>query len=157
MRPQLVVATSSTVYELTDGQRLYSAAYLRAWSDAWVDTLRALGRAADHVVLLGDVPQWSKDPIRCVATHPDDVRSCSTPRHEAFRADMTRANRRAARKAGVTYVDPSRLVCPDPVCEMVQGRYLVAYDDSHLTPPYARSLGDGLEALLPPQDIAGAP
>ena len=67
-----------------------------------------------------------------------------------MRSDVARALRRAASDADATFVDSSVAdLCPDDPCPVVDGRYLVAYDISHLTPVYARLLSERLEAMLP--------
>ncbi len=149
LRPDLAILTSTADYKLDGIKRLYSRKYLNAWQGAWADTLRTVGRAADEVVLLNDVPKWSQDSVACLTKHADDVRVCATDRDVAVRADMTRTLRKAADEAGATFVDPSVLVCPGDSCPVVDGRYLVTYDTSHLTPVYARLLSERLEELLP--------
>jgi hypothetical protein len=74
-----------------------------------------------------------------------------------MRADVARALRRSARDADATFIDTSVLICPNDPCPVVDGRYLVAYDISHLTPVYARHLSGRLEAMLPVPDEAASP
>jgi hypothetical protein len=149
LKPDLAVLTSTADYRLDGIKGRYSRQYLKAWGGAWQDTLRTVGKAADQVVLLNDVPKWAEDPVTCLTEHADDVRTCATARDEAVRPDMTKTLRRAADATGATFVDPSVLVCPDDPCLVVDGRNLVAYDTGHLTPVYARLLSPRLEALLP--------
>jgi len=149
LKPDLAILTSTADYKLDGIKQRYSRKYLKAWRRAWEDTISVVGAAADQVVVLNDVPKWTEDSVECLTKHADDVRVCATARDIAVRPDMTRTLRQAADAAGATFVDPSVLVCPDDPCPVVDGRYLITYDTSHLTPVYARLVSGQLEALLP--------
>lgn len=149
LKPDLAVLTSTADYKLDGVRDRYSRKYLTAWREGWEDTIGTVGKAAGEVVVLNDVPKWAEDSVACLTEHADDVRVCATPRDKAVRPDMTRALRKAAKDAGATFVDPSVLVCPDDPCPVVDGRYLITYDTSHLTPVYARLVSPQLEAMLP--------
>jgi hypothetical protein len=149
LRPDLAILTSDTGYELAGLGLKVTGRYRSAWRDAWTATLQTVGRSAGHVVVLNDVPKATRDPVRCLARHMDDIRVCETARDQAIQPGLTKALRRAAHATGATFVDPSVLVCPEDPCPVVDGRTLIAYDTSHLTPVYARQLSARLEALLP--------
>jgi hypothetical protein len=149
LRPDLAIVTSRVGYDIVGIEKPFSKRYLAAVRRGWADTMRTIGRSAGQVVVLNDGPRWTEDPIECLTEHADDVRACATPRRVAMRSDVTRVVRRAARDAGATFVDPSVLICPDDPCSVVDGRYLVVYDISHLTPVYSRLLSERLEAMLP--------
>ncbi len=149
LKPDLAILTSTADYKLAGIKQQYSKKYLKAWRNAWEDTIRTVGKAADQVVVLNDVPKWAQDSVECLTEHADDVRVCATARDTAVRPDMTKTLRTAAENAGATFVDPSLLVCPDDPCPVVDGRYLVTYDTSHLSPVYSRLLSPQLEAMLP--------
>jgi hypothetical protein len=149
LKPDLAVVTSTADYRLASVKKQYSKKYLKAWRDAWADTLRTIGRSAGEVVVFNDVPKWTEDSVECLTRHADDVRVCATPREEAVRPDMTKTLEKAAQDAGANFVDPSVLICPDDPCPVVDGRYLVTYDTSHITPVYSRLKSQALEALLP--------
>jgi hypothetical protein len=149
LKPDLAVLTSTADYRLADVKKQYSRKYLTAWRKAWVDTIRTIDDSAGEVVVFNDVPKWTEDSVECLTKHADDVRVCATERDIAVRPDMTQTLEQAAEDGGATFVDPSVLVCPDDPCPVVDGRYLVTYDTSHLTPVYSRLLSEQLEALLP--------
>ena len=96
LKPDLAVLTSTADYKLDGIKQRYSKKYLRGWRDAWADTMRTIGDSAGEVVVLNDVPKWTKDSVECLTKHADDVRVCATKRDVAVRTDMTRALRQAA-------------------------------------------------------------
>ena len=150
LKPDMVMVASTSEYDLKSmPYDLSQRATSIPGAPAIADTLRRVGRSAGQVVLLNDVPKHTQDPVACLLQHPDDVTACATPRDVAMRPQMVEAYRGAAEDAGATFVDPTPLVCPGDPCPVVDGRYLVVYDDSHLTSVYSRHISAGFEALLP--------
>ena len=153
LKPDMVMVASTSEYDIKGMPYSTSPGYFETWRAGVADTLRIVGRSADRVVLLNDVPKHTQDPVACLSQHPDDATDCATPRDVAMRPQMVDAYRGAAQDAGATFVDPTPLVCPGDPCPVVDGRNLVVYDNSHLTPAYSRLISAEFEALLP--DIPG--
>jgi hypothetical protein len=149
LKPDMVMVASTSEYDLKSMPYSLSQGYFDTWRAGMADTLRTVGRSAGQVVLLNDVPKHTQDPVACLLQHPDDATACATPRDVAMRPQMVEAYRGAAQDAGATFVDPTPLVCPGDPCPVVDGRNLVVYDDSHLTPAYSQRISAGFEALLP--------
>jgi hypothetical protein len=119
------------------------------WSDAWRKLLARLRADARHVVLLGDTPTLSTDPLDCLSTHGSDIAACSEPaatvlRDPAWRAEVSDA----ARRSGVPVVDPTPWLCGRD-CPLIVGNLLVYRDTNHLTSAYAEMLAPLLGARLP--------
>ncbi len=149
IRPDMVIVASNSEYDIPGIPDVTSPKYYEVWRNAMADTLRTLAGSAGQVVMLNDVPRFSQEPVECLRQHMDDVGACATPRDVAMRPAMVQAYRDAAADAGVTLVDPTPLVCPGDPCQVVDGRYLVVYDDTHLTPIYARHISSEFGKLLP--------
>jgi hypothetical protein len=149
IKPDLVITTSAADYRLEGIEGQDSDTYFDTWREGLTATLRKLVRFADQVVVLNDVPKFTQDPVACLEDHPDDVTACTTARDVAVRPRMTKVTRQAAEDAGAIFADPSELVCPGDPCPVVDGRYLMVYDNSHVTPAYSLVVKDGLAALLP--------
>ena len=136
------MVASTSEYDLVGLPYSTTQRYFDTWRAGVADTLRKVGKSAGQVVLLNDVPKHTQDPVECLLQHVDDVTACSTPRDVAMRPQMVEAYRGAAADAGATFVDPTPLVCPGDPCPVVDGRYLIVYDNSHLTPIYSRLISD---------------
>ena len=147
LRPDLVVVASDTNYPgMLDG---HPANPEQLWSDAWRKLLARLRADARHVVLLGDTPTLSTDPLDCLGTHGSDIAACNEPaatvlRDPAWRAEVTDA----ARRSGVPVVDPTPWLCGRD-CPLIVGNLLVYRDTNHLTSTYAEMLSPLLGARLP--------
>jgi hypothetical protein len=151
--PALVLLSNSRMVRAVDadGIELTGAALTDAWRQGWARPFARLKPAADHVVVIGDTPRSDFDIPVCLSAHPNDTLACATPFDRAV--DLTRMNeeRVAAQKGGAGFVNPMRWVCPSEPCPAVIGRYMVFFDEHHLTVPFSsalyRRLGDAIESL----------
>jgi hypothetical protein len=147
LRPDLVVVTSDTNYPgMLDGR---PANPEKLWTDAWTQLFARLRADARRVVLLGDTPTLSTDPLDCLGSHPTEITACTEPastvlRDPAWRADV----RTAAAHSGVPVVDPTPWLCHRN-CPLIVGNLLVYRDTNHLTSAYAGMLAPLLGARLP--------
>lgn len=138
-RPALVVTTALETYTAPGATRVDRAALAAGFADSW----RRIRTAGVPVLALADTPYMSQNVPTCVATHPDDVPRCRTPRSEALAA--AGVLRDAARAVpGVTFVDLNPRICPGAQCEPIIGDVLVYRDAHHLSATYSRSLAADL-------------
>ncbi|MCR6031270.1 acyltransferase family protein [Nocardioides sp. zg-579] len=148
--PDLVVVTSSPpVNGVFDGGERYEALDRVAplLADGYDDLFADLGRAADRVVLLRDVPKSSYDPGTCLTTGSPDLADCSFVPVERSRrlGDIAVTS---ARLAGTEVVDPTPWLCYQDLCPVVIGGTLTYRDTDHLTTEYAASLAGALGRAL---------
>jgi hypothetical protein len=104
------------------------------WGAGIASTVTVLRRFTGRVVLLRDDPKAPSDVPACVSWDPSKSSRCDFPRAHSDAAQYA-----AERKAGVpvrAYVDPTGVVCPDPVCHAVVDGAITYRDDSHLTAAY---------------------
>ena len=146
LHPDLVIASNLNVYEAQDATSDAEAAGL--WRDGLASTLRALGRHAGRVVLLGDTSRLA-DPPACLAAHRSNLAACSLRRQAAIAPERIANDQAAADAAGVSYRRTVDLTCPYDPCPAVIDRTLTSYDGGHMTNAFARSIWRGLARLLP--------
>lgn len=143
LHPDLVVAASlGRIYELPGGDT--RERHDRRWRAAWARSLEALHAGADAVVLLGDTPMWTRDPIACLRRHRRDIGRCDTPQRDALSSRTDAMERAAAKDASVPMVPTADLVCPRDPCRAVEDRYLVLGDTQHMTVAWARHIAPEL-------------
>jgi hypothetical protein len=107
------------------------------WGAGMASTVTVLRRFSERVVVLRDDPKAPFDVPACISWDPSAPSQCDFPR-----APSDAAQHAAERKAGVpdqAYVDPTAVVCPDPVCRAVVDGKITYRDDSHLTAAYVAS------------------
>ncbi|HET7167925.1 MAG TPA: SGNH hydrolase domain-containing protein [Candidatus Limnocylindrales bacterium] len=150
-RPDLVVLSDSRAGQLlVDGAQVPSTTRDDLWAAGLRRSITAIATAARRVVVIGDTPNPTGDPPVCLSDHLDDALACATPASKALGPARTATERRVAERAGATFIDPSRWLCPSDPCPVVIGRVLIYRDGHHMTTPFAAALAPYLDPLLPP-------
>jgi len=108
-------------------------------------TWRALPSSVRRVLVLRDTPHISAPQAGCIEREiargrsPD--RTCAQPRGDNLPSDPQVAAARALHSARVRVIDMTRYMCDARVCFAVVGGALVRKDGTHLTAPFAATLG----------------
>ncbi len=102
--PDLVVIAHSDRYAVVDrkGRRLPKRSWPAAWKDGLERTLAAMPDAS-RVLVLGDVPKNSTDPVRCLRKHRRDMSACVTRRQPPSQRRVEKALRRGASAGGAQF------------------------------------------------------
>jgi peptidoglycan/LPS O-acetylase OafA/YrhL len=146
LHPDLVVVSSSgpnpVLYD-DAGDRIPKDGIDEATQQGYVDLFTRLSTAADHAILLRDVPKSEELPDECLTEGSNDLGDCLFKPLAASvnDADISEA---AAEETGTQVVDPTPWLCWDGACPAVIGDVLPYRDRGHLTTVYARSLSDEL-------------
>ena len=147
--PALIVIVHSDDYQLVDaaGRILTGARKVQAWGQGVRRTLAALP-AMSEVLLLGDAPRNSGNPVRCLRRHRDDMSACVTARQPGPRRTVERAIQDAARRGSGHFRTLHDQICTYDPCPLVQGDTLIWRDGGHLTITFARRLAPSMRKLL---------
>ncbi|MGI5243878.1 acyltransferase family protein [Dactylosporangium sp. CA-139066] len=147
-KPAMVVLTSNGTD--TGGLVDNPADPDKAWTDAWIASLRKVKQDGTKLVVLSDTPYPKANVPDCVSEHTGDVGECVRGADTALvlpkRRQMVAA---AAAAEGATVIDPTAWFCTAKTCPVVVGNILVYRDDSHMTTTYASVLAPVLGAQLP--------
>jgi hypothetical protein len=146
----VVVSNSRLQVLLIDGKLATSLESEPTWIDALRATLLDLQDGASEVVLIGDTPNPRVDPPVCLSAHLDDMSACATDRLESTNPRRSQTERRLAESIGVSWIDPTDLVCPSDPCPIVIDGYLVYRDGGHMAMSFAAALAPYIGRLLPP-------
>jgi peptidoglycan/LPS O-acetylase OafA/YrhL len=153
LHPDLVVVASSPpVNGVFEGDRRVTSVgeiipLLRTGYD---DLFSELGRYADRVALIRDVPKSPDDPATCLSSGNASLGDCM---FEPVERSTVLGNVAvdAARAAGIDVVDPTPWLCYQGECPIVIGGTLSYRDTDHITTEYAADLwselGDALHML----------
>ena len=149
--PAMVVVSNSRLQVLlVDGKQATSLESERTWIDALRATLLDLKDGASEVVLIGDTPNPAVDPPVCLSAHLDDTLACATDRLESTNPVRSQDEQQLAESIGVSWIDPTDLVCPSDPCPVVIDGYLVYRDGGHMAVSFAAALAPYIGRLLPP-------
>ena len=136
----LILATSDA-YTLArpNGSVIKAAAGAPIWAAGMRKTLKAVPERI-KVIVLGDVPRNTRDPVTCLKHNRGDMSRCVTPRESGASLVVADALRRATRSQGEYHRSLNGQICPYDPCPLVQGTTMVWRDKSHLTGTFARKL-----------------
>lgn len=102
---------------------------------------------ADRKLVLGDLPLLNQVGPDCLAAHQNEITICNTPRAQATKDLLSRAEQAAAAAAGAEYVDVTPWLCTD-TCTAVVTNIAVFRDRYHITATYAGYLSGVVEKAL---------
>jgi hypothetical protein len=101
-----------------------------------------------RVVVLGDTPHLTFEPVDCLSRNPDHTIECAVDRAVLFDEPWLAGEEARAVGGGATFVDTASWLCPSEPCPMVIGRYLVYRDTNHLGMPFVWALTSRLDAAI---------
>jgi peptidoglycan/LPS O-acetylase OafA/YrhL len=147
--PAYLFVASARDYQVVDDQgnpQPFDAS-LPQWSDALEHVLTRLHAAAERTVMFAETPRFDTDPVECLARHAR-VDACTDPASQHIDADYSQLESTAASAASVDLISANDWLCPDGVCPLVMGRYLIYRDTTHVTATFMEILAARLEWAL---------
>lgn len=148
-RPDLIIITNTDAYQLITAAGRSPGSYKRRqlWKHGLERTLAAMPRSS-RVVVLGDTPKNSRDPVRCLRRHRANMSACATRRVGLAGRRYHKVERTAARAAGAQFATLDAKVCSYDPCPLVQGDILIWRDRGHMTATFSRQLAPALTAVV---------
>jgi hypothetical protein len=149
LAPDDVIATSFEPYDIKGKGSPTSKASYAAWQAGLRTTLDSLAPHAGTVIWLGQTPKFRTLVPVCLAHHKSDTRPCDAPRSFALSPTRDAQDRQTVAAARASFVTVSDMTCPDSPCASVIGRFMVSFDNHHMSPAFVKHLIPQLEAKLP--------
>ena len=147
--PDLFIITSSESYKLLDGSgRVIPKSKRPAIWQAGLERMIERMPSGTRVLVLGDVPNNSEHPVRCLRLNPKDMSRCVTRREPLSERKVEQALRAAVAEHDERFATLYHKICSYDPCPVVQGRTMMWRDRSHLTGTYARQLTPALRRIL---------
>jgi hypothetical protein len=144
LHPNLVIATSNSDQLLADGSKPTP----ERWQEGLASTFSKLALPGARLAMIGNMPTWANNGVRCLAAHVTAVQECSVPSADAIPNNLD-AEKAATSAAGVLYVPTVQWVCADR-CEPVIADTGVYANQYHFTHSYAVYLTGALAEALQP-------
>ena len=153
--PDAIILAHSDNYELVDagGRLIAPRRRPQVWAEGMRRTLAALPDRS-QVLVVGDVPSNSDNPVICLRKHLGNLSACETPREAPSARPIEAAIRAAARDKGARFGTIYDRVCSYDPCPLVQGEILMWRDSSHLTRTIVEQLTPSIAEMLA-RTIAG--
>ena len=145
----LLLLTSADTYGLVDsnGRALKPGKKAGAWKTGMLKTLDSLPDPS-RVMLLGDVPHNSGNPISCLKSHTSNMSACLTRREPRSKRTIEIALRQAAAAKGAQFGTLFGKICTYDPCPVVQGNILIWRDRHHLTATFANKIAPSVSTLV---------
>jgi len=116
------------------------------WETAMTKTIAQFEIPASHVIVLGNIPEFTGQGPQCLDRHPDNVQACSGP-ITPYSAVHNIAEQQAAARTGARYINVVPWFCSS-TCTDVVGRYEPYWDAHHIDADYSFALFPVLNQAL---------
>jgi peptidoglycan/LPS O-acetylase OafA/YrhL len=150
LHPDLVVVASSPPVNgvFDGGKRITSTdGIIPILRQGYDDLFLELGRYADRVALVRDVPKSPDDPATCLSSGNPSLGDCMFEPVERSTV-LGDVAVESARASGIEVVDPTPWLCYQGECPIVIGGTLSYRDTDHITTEYAANLWSELGNAL---------
>jgi peptidoglycan/LPS O-acetylase OafA/YrhL len=134
LHPQMVIVASMYFYPEDFDHKVIATS---EWDRGLASVLRQLAMPGTQLVVLGDTPYMRLSPPDCLAAHPDDVGTCSSPRQTSVLAASNSGIQATARAAHALYQPVDQWFCDRRTCPAIVGRIGVYRDRAHMSATYA--------------------
>ena len=151
LQPDVVVLGSQANpngFEGPDGEHVTDLEErITMYGEGMTSQVERLAPHAGRVILIGDPPDLTFDPGRCLSERDATLAGCLS---EGNRTNVRFADalRDGALAAGAEYVRTAQWFCADGRCPTVIGDYIARRDKAHVSVSYADYLTDELEERL---------
>jgi hypothetical protein len=147
--PDAIILAYSDDYDLVhaSGDRIAPRLRPQVWADGMRRTLAALPDRS-QVLVVGDVPDNSTNPVLCLRRHLGNLSACESPRQAPASRLVEAAIRAVARDKGARFGTIYDQVCSYDPCPLVQGEILMWRDGSHLTRTIVEQLTPSIREML---------
>ena len=122
-------------------------ALLEMYGEGMTSQVSRLAPLTDRVILIGDPPDLTFDPGRCLSDRDASLERCMSDGNPVS-VRFADALREGALAAGAEFVKTSQWFCADGKCPTVIGEYIARRDKAHVSVSYAEYLTDELEEQL---------
>jgi hypothetical protein len=106
---------------------------------AITNTARTLGKSAKSVMVIGDPPSTTGNPVDCLAAGNANMKRC-THKRSALQINIYTQMKAAAKAAHAGWIETLGWFCYQNLCPQVVGHTVTYLDHSHITQTYATQL-----------------
>lgn len=135
LNPDYLVVTNQWKPAVTNGQK-DDFATNSMWSEEFPKALNNLKNIAKRVIVIGNNPSMTTDPLRCASKPQANLLLCSSFTPNADNHVINKIESAAAKSLGIKYVDTVQIACSAISCPVVINGYFVYFDQWHFTDAY---------------------
>jgi hypothetical protein len=139
LRPDLLITTDQWKPAVVDGKRSdYDTPFL--WQREYPKALAQLSSLTKKLVVIGNNPSLSQDPVTCISKPRTSLPLCSSGRGQADNAAINKIERDSALAIKASYIDTVAWACTQTLCPVVIGGKIAYFDQWHFSESYVQYL-----------------
>lgn len=136
-RPDYLIATNQWK-PAVDGSTKDDFGTSSLWTSEFPKALANLKTLANKVILIGNNPSMTTDPLRCAGKPNQNLVLCAsfTPKADNHEINLIEAN--AAKALAIPYINTVGIACTAMLCPVIVNGYFVYFDQWHFTDPFVQ-------------------
>ena len=137
IRPDYLIATNQWK-PAVDGSNKDDFGTSSLWTSEFPKALANLKSLANKVILIGNNPSMTTDPLRCAGKPNQNLVLCAsfTPKADNHEINLIEAN--AAKTLAIPYINTVSIACTSMLCPVIVNGYFVYFDQWHFTDPFVQ-------------------
>ena len=147
LNPEIVIVTDQWKPAVVDGKKSdFDTPFM--WEKEFPIAMARIAKMAKKVVVIGNNPSLTQDPVDCASKPKVNLALCSAGRMQADNAKFNSIEAKAAKSVGATYIDTVEWACTASLCPVVINNKLAYFDQWHFSESYIQFLKPALEIKL---------
>ena len=147
LRPEYLIVTNQWKPAIQDGKK-DDFGTNSLWSEEFPKALSNLKTLAKKVVVIGNNPSMSTDPVRCASKPKQNLLLCASFTPNADNHIINKIEADSAKANGISYIDTVVIACSKTICPVVINGYFVYFDQWHFTDQYVQFVTPWLSKQL---------
>ena len=147
IHPDYLIATNQWK-PAVDGSNKDDFGTSSLWTSEFPKALASLKSLANKVILIGNNPSMTTDPLRCAGKPNQNLALCAsfTPNADNHEINLIESN--AAKSLGIPYINTVAIACSPVLCPVVLNGFFIYFDQWHFTDPFVQFLTPWLAKQL---------
>ena len=147
LRPDILITTDQWKPAVIDGKRSdYDTPFI--WQKEYPKALQELSLITKKVIVIGNNPSLTQDPVSCISKPRTALALCSSGRAQADNAAINQVEKTATAALKSTYIDTVAWACTQSLCPVVIAGKIAYFDQWHFSESYVQYLLPLLESAL---------
>ena len=118
------------------------------WEKEFPVALKNLSTLSSKLIVIGNNPSMSQDPVSCVSRPRANIALCASGRSQADNARYNKTEAAATKAVSGIYIDTVAWACNPVLCPVVIANKLAYFDQWHFSESYIKYLTPALEEKL---------
>lgn len=147
LKPNVLIVTDQWKPAVVDGKRSdYDTPFL--WQREFPKALQELSGMTGKLIIIGNNPSLSQDPVTCISKPRTSLPLCSSGRAQADNAAINKIERDATLAIKATYIDTVNWACTQSLCPVVIAGKIAYFDQWHFSESFVQYIRPLLEKSL---------